>query len=206
MTAKLVKSIALLTLAALAASCGEFTREGRAPAIVVVRSLEGASGATPDELGGTLDSDVVTNVTRPAPCSEESPCPTIFPDVAEVQLTLVPKNPGIGSGPSELNSVTINRYRVEYQRTDGRNNLGVDVPYPFDSALTVTVPNDGVVTAGFELVRHAAKLEAPLKALRDGGFLSTIAQVTFYGRDQAGNEVTVSSQIGIHFGNFADPQ
>jgi len=209
-TAKLLKSVVVLTLAALASSsCGEFTREGRAPAIVVVRSLAGASGATPDEFGGTLDSDVVTNVTRPAPCSDESPCPSIYPDLAEVQLSLIAKDPGapgIASNPSQLNTVTINRYRVEYRRADGRNTPGIDVPYAFDSALTVTVPTDGVASAGFELVRHAAKLEAPLKALRDGGFISTITVVTFYGRDQAGNEVSVSSQIGIHFGNFADPQ
>ena len=29
--------------------------------------------------------------------------------------------------------------------------------------------------------------------------------MTFYGQDLAGNEVTVSAQMGIDFGNFADP-
>jgi hypothetical protein len=81
-TAKLVKSVALLTLAALAASCGEFTREGRSPAIVVVRSLLVARGDTPDELTGNLLSDVRVLATSPAPCSDTSPCPTIFNDVA----------------------------------------------------------------------------------------------------------------------------
>ena len=209
MTAKLVKSVALLTLAALAASCGEFTREGRSPAIVVVRSLLVARGDTPDELVGNLLSDVRVLATSPAPCSDTSPCPTIFNDVGEVQMSLIAKDPGvqaIGSNPSLLNQVTINRYRVEYRRTDGRNTPGVDVPFPFDSAVTFTVLSDGVASMGFEIVRHVAKEEAPLKALAvNGNIISAIARVTFYGRDQAGNEVSVWADVGVDFGDFADP-
>jgi hypothetical protein len=208
-TAKLVKSVALLTLAALAASCGEFTREGRSPSIVVVRSLLVARGDTPDELVGNLLSDVRVLATSPAPCSDTSPCPTIFNDVGEVQMSLISKDPGvqgIGSNPSNLNQVTINRYRVEYRRTDGRNTPGVDVPFPFDSAVTFTVLPDGVASMGFEIVRHVAKQEAPLKALSvNGVIISAIARVTFYGRDQAGNEVSVWADVGVDFGDFADP-
>jgi hypothetical protein len=102
--------------------------------------------------------------------------------------------------------VTFNRYRVSYQRTDGRNTPGVDVPHAFDSAVTFTVTND-VTAANFQLVRHSAKEEAPLRALAtSNAIISTIAQVTFYGRDQAGNEVTVSGNISVDFGNFADPR
>ena len=210
MTAKLVKSVVLLTLAALASSsCGEFTREGRSPAIVVVRSLLVARGDTPDELVGNLLSDVIVLRTSPAPCSDVSPCRTIFNDVGEVQMSLISKDPGvpgIGSNPSNLNQVTINRYRVEYRRTDGRNTPGVDVPFPFDSAVTFTVLSDGVASMGFEIVRHAAKEEAPLKALGvNGNIISTIARVTFFGRDQAGNEVSVWGDVGVDFGDFADP-
>ena len=210
MTAKLVKSVVLLTLAALASSsCGEFTREGRSPAFVVVRSLLVARGDTPDELVGNLLSDVIVLRTSPAPCSDVSPCRTIFNDVGEVQMSLISKDPGvpgIGSNPSNLNQVTINRYRVEYRRTDGRNTPGVDVPFPFDSAVTFTVLSDGVASMGFEIVRHAAKEEAPLKALGvNGNIISTIARVTFFGRDQAGNEVSVWGDVGVDFGDFADP-
>jgi hypothetical protein len=209
-TAKLVKSVALLTLAAFAASCGEFTREGRSPAIVVVRALEVASGATPDELGGTLWSDVEIIKTSPDPCTPTSPCFTHFADIAEVEMSLISKDPGvpgIASNPSFLNAVTINRYRVDYVRSDGRNTPGVDIPYAFDSAVTFTVPSDGVISHRFEIVRHVAKEEAPLKALIvNGNIISTIANVTFYGRDQAGNEVSVASSVGINFGNFGDPE
>ena len=206
MTAKLVKSVALLSLATLAASCGEFTREGRSPAIVVVRSLLVARGDTPDEFVGNLLSDVLVMRTSPAPCSDTSPCPTIFNDIGEVQMSLILKDPGIAANPTNLNQVTINRYRVEYRRTDGRNTPGVDVPFPFDSAITFTVLNDGVASMDFEIVRHVAKQEAPLKALLvNGNIISTIARVTFYGRDQAGNDVSVWADVGVDFGDFADP-
>ena len=45
-----------------------------------------------------------------------------------------------------------------------------------------------------------------MATLRTGEtFISTIAEVTFYGHDQAGNELSVTGTIGITFGNFADP-
>lgn len=206
MTATFSKLLALGVVVAAASGCGEFTRQGTAPVIPVIRSLEAASGATPSEMGGTLLSDVITLVREPEPCSDVSPCPTIFNDIGEVTIALTPKDPGPGAGPSDLNAVTFSRYRVVYRRTDGRNGPGVDVPYPFDSGLTFTVPADGVATAGFQIVRHTAKQEAPLRALGDNGrTITTIAEVTFYGRDQAGNDVSASGSIGIDFGNFADP-
>jgi hypothetical protein len=102
--------------------------------------------------------------------------------------------------------VTFTRYRVAYRRADGRNTPGVDVPYPFDSAATFTVGEEDV-TVTFQLVRHTAKEEAPLRALSNNAtIIQTIAEVTFYGRDQAGNEVSATGNIGIAFGNFGDPE
>lgn len=208
MTVKLVKFVAVFALAALSASCGDVSRQGRSPVQIVVRSLQAASGAASGEMGGTLQSDVVVLLTDD-PCSPENPCPTIVNDVGEVEMALLlkdPGSPGIAASPSALNSVTIDRYRVEYRRSDGRNTPGVDVPYAFDSGLTFTIPGDGQASAGFQIVRHTAKQEAPLQALRfNGTIISTIATVTFYGRDQAGNEISASGNIGIDFGDFADP-
>jgi hypothetical protein len=68
------------------------------------------------------------------------------------------------------------------------------------------VPADGTATAVFEIVRHSAKDEAPLKALLvSGATISTVADVTFYGRDGGGKDVQVKGSLGIDFGNFADP-
>jgi len=191
-TAKFVKLLFVVALVAVSSACGEFTREGRAPVVLVVDHL-----IVGDDEQGTLLSDVITKNST-------------FNDMAEVEMRLILKDPGppgVTVGPSLLNAVTITRYRVEYRRTDGRSTQGVDVPYSFDSALTFTVPNDGVATGVFQLVRHTAKEEAPLKALASNfDIISTIAYVTFYGHDQAGNDVSATATIGVDFGNFADPQ
>ena len=184
MTAKFVKLFGIAALVVSAAACGEFTRQGRAPVVVVVDRLSTQDGQ------GTLLSDVVTKNST-------------FNDMAKVEMSLVSKDPGTGSGPSDLNAVTITRYRVEYRRTDGRNLQGTDVPYAFDSALTFTV--SGSQGSSFQIVRHTAKSEAPLKALGvNNDIISTIAYVTFYGHDQAGNDVSATATMGIDFGNFAD--
>jgi hypothetical protein len=195
--------------AMLVAGCGEVARNGRAPVQVVIVTLEAASGAEPEEFGGTLASDVVTLVERQI-SGQTVQVPTIFGDLGRVTMRLVLRDPGepaVPSTPSELNTVSFNRYRVTYRRTDGRNTPGVDVPYPFDSAVTFTVPTNGEVSAAFGIVRLTAKQEAPLAALETSNvFISTIGEITFYGRDQAGNEVTAVGLIGITFGNFGDPQ
>jgi hypothetical protein len=200
-------------LALVSAACGEYVRGSRSPSQIVVTSLEAASGADPEDLGVPLSSDVVTNLTTPEPCSAATPCPTFFNDLGSVTMSLILRNPGqpgLASEPSAINQVTFNRYRVEYTRADGRNTPGVDVPYPFDGAVTFTVPTEGTVTAAFELVRHSAKLEAPLLGLRNrpgapmSPVITTIATVTFFGRDQAGNDVQASATIQVNFGDFAD--
>jgi hypothetical protein len=81
---------------------------------------------------------------------------------------------------------------------------GVDVPYAFDSGVTVTV--DGAATVPFTLVRAQAKHEAPLKALAGHGgaqHINTVARVTFYGRDQSGREVSVTGNIEVSFADWA---
>jgi hypothetical protein len=102
--------------------------------------------------------------------------------------------------------VTVTRYHVTYVRSDGRNTQGLDVPFAFDAAVTGTIPAGGsAVTLTFELVRAVAKRETPLINLASTStVVTTIANVTFYGRDQAGNEVTVSGLITVDFGNFQD--
>lgn len=208
MTLKSFSSFAGITLLAVAsASCGEFVQDqGRAPAQVVIQKLEGAQGNNPDELANPLISDVETVVTTPDPCSTTSPCHTVFNDVGEATMSLILKDPGqagVVSKPSDLNAVTITRYRVEYSRADGHNTPGVDVPFPIDSAVTFTIPAEGAVAVPFELVRNTAKREAPLRNLLGGGLvLSTIAKVTFFGHDQAGNDVAVSASMGVNFGDF----
>jgi len=196
-------SILVFGLAAAAASCGEVVRQGQSPVLLVIDRLEGSSGSTtPEPFSNPLYSDVLTRVTSPAPCTPEAPCYTIFSDAGRVTLRLIPKDI-TGPEPSSNNAVTITRYRVRYIRADGRNTPGVDVPYGFDGAATGTVPADGDLDLSFELVRHVAKQEAPLATLvTDSSTISTLAEVTFFGRDQVGNDISVTGMIQVNFGNF----
>lgn len=210
MTMQKVKSyVFVAAMAVSAASCGSVVRDGRSPVYMVIEQLTGSRGATtPGAYGGTLLSDVVTNVTSGGSCSTTNPCPTIFNDLGRVVLRMQPKDIGVVTtpAPSPNNEITVTRYRVTYRRSDGRNTPGVDVPYAFDGAATGTIPSGGSLTLDFELVRHIAKEEPPLRQLASNPtIIATIAEISFFGRDQVGNEVTVTGQMLIQFGNFGDP-
>ena len=154
--------------------------------------------------GGTSDAPIPTLLP-----SDVSTGGAVFDDIARVTTRVALKDPGTAENPvspTPSNFVTVTRYRVEYRRTDGRNTPGVDVPFPFDGGVTFTTVT-GIQTGDFVLVRASAKLEAPLRALRDGGgaiVINTIAEVTFYGHDQTGAEVTASGAIGINFADWTD--
>jgi hypothetical protein len=195
---------AVLAVAFGTTSCGDLTREGQSPSYLIINQLEAASGAEPDEFGGTLFSDVLTLVDV-----DDAKVPTIFADNGRVTFSLGLKDPGSPTSPvtpSPNNYITVTRYRVRYTRADGRNTPGVDVPYQFDGAMTFTVAA-GEATQTFEIVRHVAKEEPPLRALVNSPvIIGAIAEVTFYGRDQTGREVSASGTLLVQFGNFGDPQ
>jgi len=200
---------AAIAVVVASAGCGHMATDSRSPVQLGIASLSAASGATPDEFGSTLASDVITNVKKTVD-GQQVDVPTIFGDPGTAQFFLVLKDPGANpsspASPTPLNSVTVTRYRVVYRRTDGHNTPGVDVPYPFDAAVTVTIGADGA-SSGFQLVRNSAKLDAPLRALANNpDIISTIADVTFYGSDQAGNDVSATGSISVDFGNFGDPE
>ena len=203
---------AAMLAGALVASlaCGKAVREGRASSYLIVENLMAASGAQPAKFSNTLESDVVTNVKQTVG-GQQVLVPTIYEDVGQVTLKIAMKDPGTSdnpTSPSPTNQITINRYRVVYTRADGQNTPGVHVPYAFDGAATGTVSaNGGSLT--FILVRAQAKLETPLSELVGGGgsfVISAIADVTFYGRDQAGNDVAVVARISVNFADWGDPQ
>jgi hypothetical protein len=206
-----VQGVLALGIAIVAStSCGDVARSSRSPVYLVINALLAAPGGGRGvgNFTGTLLSDVVVNITSPAPCSPATPCPTIFNDVGQAQLSLALKDVGtvaLPAVPTANNQVTITRVHIEYVRADGRNTPGVDVPYPFDGAATGTVPTTGTLTLGFEIVKHVAKEESPLVQLQtSASVITTIARVTFYGTDLVGNAVTATGQIQIDFANFGD--
>jgi hypothetical protein len=191
----LIRRVVVLGLMLAAATgCSSTTREGRSPVYLVLLNLEGASGAEPDALENTLQSDVQTQGG-------------VFEDPGRVTMRVQYKDPTSGTVDA-INFVTLTRYRVDFRRSDGRNVPGVDVPYGFDGAATTTIAGNATQMT-FVLVRAQAKAEAPLRNLRGGGgagLISTIAEVTFYGKDQTGSDVSVTGQISVNFADWADPE
>jgi hypothetical protein len=151
---------------------------------------------------GEVVSDLLSDVCF---ADEDHPPCTIFNDNGVVTMRGIPKDRTQLS--SDINNVTFTRYRVTFIRADGRNVQGVDVPYAFDGAfnVTVVVPGDEV-ERGFILVRHQAKGESPLREISQNQSLtlSVIAQVDFYGADNAGRTVQVTGYVNITFADFAN--
>jgi hypothetical protein len=186
----------MLCGAGLMAGCHSGLLEGRTPVYPVIDTLLGASTTKAGSSGtfeNTLRSDTLTKNS-------------IFEDLGQVTIHLDMRD--VSQKPTSNNSITFSHYRVEYRRTDGHNVQGVDVPYAFEGASTFTVSPSGSVSATFVLVRVQAKLEPPLITLDgDGGeiVISTIADVTFYGKDQTGTDVSVKGSISINFSDWGDP-
>jgi hypothetical protein len=178
-------------------SCADLARTGTGPAYLIIQSVTGArGGTTAGTFASNLESDVITKGSA-------------FSDVGQASIRAEMKNALSTTAPSPLNSITLNRYRVHYRRTDGQNQPGIDVPFDIEGATTATIqPGTGSAqVVGFDLVRLQAKLERPLRNLVGGGGLiviSTIAEVTFYGADQAGNDVSITGSIDVKFADFGD--
>lgn len=207
-TPNLVSTLARLVVGSacliVSASCGgELLRTGRSPVFMIVNSLEGSAGGTGDPTAFLLsDVQVLRDETVNGVVIK---VPTIVNDNARATIGIEAKNQALPT--TGLNAVTVTRYRVTFRRSDGRNTPGVDVPYGFDGAVAVTIPAGSTGTVSFDLIRHQAKLEPPLRNLVGFGglgYISTVAEVTFYGRDQNGNELTATASMDVQFGDFAD--
>jgi hypothetical protein len=191
---------AVVLVAATTASCGgDLLRTGRAPVYLTITRLTASAGGA-DEFVDNLLSDVATAAGA------------IFNDLGRAALRLELKDQsapltGVASPTTPIQSVTITRYRVTFRRADGRNTPGVDVPFGFDGAVTVTLNVASTAEVTFDLVRHANKAEPPLRQLRGLGgqlVIATVAEIQFFGRDQNGNEVTVVGMMDVTFGDFPD--
>jgi hypothetical protein len=199
MTTAILRRTIVFTAAGLAlagAGCSDTVRQGRSASYLIIDKIEATAGSDTTQTG-QLASDVSTKGTA-------------FEDHGFATLSLGLKNigpEGTAAAPTSNNFVTVTRYHVSYRRADGRNTPGVDVPYAFDGATTGTI-TESEATFEFVLVRAQAKLEAPLMNLVGGGgalTISSLADVTFYGRDQTGNDVQVTGSISVNFADWADP-
>ncbi len=175
-------------------SCADLARTGTGPSYLIMQSVTATRGGGTASVTAILDSDVVTRGIA-------------FTDLGTATIRAEMKNTRSTTAPSAINSITLNRYRVRFRRTDGQNREGIDVPYGFDGGTTMTIAIGSSQAVIFDLVRPQSKLEPPLRTLVGGGgllIISVIAEVTFYGRDQAGNDVSVVGTIDIKFADFGD--
>ena len=182
------RTVGLALCLALVGSCSELAERDRASSFLVIERLTGGTG--PGTGDTVFQSDVLSNGG-------------VFEDQGTVSARLVLKDPGLSGSPTtptSANWITINRYRVVYVRTDGGA-----VPLPFEGAMTFTVTG-AAAAASFVLVRVSAKLQAPLISLRAGGtsiVIYTVAEVTFFGRDQTGTETIATGRIDVNFADWA---
>jgi hypothetical protein len=177
--------IGVALLVGATVSCGDVSRQGQAPVYLVVNSLLAGAGGK----NSFLESNVVSASN----------------DLANVEFSVAMKNVLLAEPTTTTNNdVNIRRYHVSYRRADGRNSPGVDVPYGFDGAATVRIPAGATGTLIFEIVRQVAKAESPLAQLKGSiVVIATIADVTFYGTDQVGNDISVTASMQINFSAVA---
>lgn len=181
-----------LTLVALAsAGCApDYVTGNTAPVNFYVAGVSGGAAGSV-----VMDSDIRNGEDSSLVC----------PDYAEVAVAVRNKNPR-APVPSVPSAVIVDGYEVRYFRTDGRGVEGLDVPYRITGNLTaaVDVAASGTTAIPIEIVRRQAKMEPPLSAIYQTAVLTTMAEVTLYGRTIAGQRVEGSGRIQIDFADFAD--
>jgi hypothetical protein len=151
--------------------------------------LQGTAGST------TVFSDVINNGS-------------IINDNGVAEIKAMPLDPLL-EFTTQYMDVMVDQIDVEFRRTDGRNVEGVDVPYRFTQPMNMLVTTLATVKIPFVLIRHVAKMEAPLLALREVPsrefVLQLVAVVTIHGKDLGGNRVApVTGYISVWCANFAD--
>jgi hypothetical protein len=152
--------------------------------------------------GAPMDSDIRhgTNADR-----TEVPNPFVCPDRVVATLAVRFKNPQIPT-PSVPNAVFLESYEVKYTRTDGRGTEGIDVPYRITGnlALAVDATDTDNSDVQIEVVRRQAKLEPPLSTINQNALLTTMAEITLYGKTVAGQRVTGSGRMQITFADYGE--
>jgi hypothetical protein len=170
-----------------------YANNGDAPNLLLITAING---------GNQLDSDVRDG---------EGATPSlsfICPDVVPVRVENHAKNPRVGTLDFR-GDLVIDRYEVQYSRSDGRGAQGVDVPYTISGNIAAEVIAEQATTVNIEVVRRQAKTEPPLISLIGGdgpsnGVITMFAKITLHARTTIGQAVTASGVLQIDFADFGD--
>ena len=212
-----MKSLMVLGVGALAISMAgcvpDWAKENETGLIMEIAEIATfAGGQSGGEAGSILLSDVSFDDGG------------VINDDALVTVNLYRKNPTVSS-TSPLEHVRLESYQVRYFRTDGHSIEGVDVPHRITgplSSLRIHTPTDTgevEIEAPITIVRHQAKLEAPLINIAGGrralttrtrlhpgqAFITTVAEITIYARQVTTREpLSATGTVQVTFADFAD--
>jgi hypothetical protein len=177
---------AVMALTFSACGTADYVTDSQASVLLIVAAING---------GAVLDSDVRNGVDSNVVC----------PDTVTVSLAVRNKNPG-ADAPRIPGAVLIQRYEVQYSRSDGRSVQGVDVPYTVTGLLSsaVDVATSGGEEVPIEVVRRQAKLDPPLSNITGFDIVTMFATITISGQTVSGDTVTASGNMQIDFANFGD--
>lgn len=198
----------LLAVMLVSYACTRVEDNSRSGSLLTVESITGEIGGEATESTPLL-SDTCDN---PNDQPQDPQLCGVFNDNANITFSNDYLQVGPGSGVTQgsfLNDIIVNRYRVDYFRSNGRNTPGVDVPYGIDGTMNVRVPLNSTGTGGIVVVRHQAKKEPPLSELDNGSsehVITAQAEIKFYGVDLAGHTVSAVGYLEIHFANFGEAQ
>ena len=195
----------------------------------VVLAASGLSGCTPDWATQNSSPYVleIVNINDGATLNSDVGFPITNDDVG-VEMNIFRKNNNTRLSTSAVEHVYLESYEVRYFRTDGRNQEGVDVPFRFTGALgnlrfhTPAAGGETPITASITLVRHQAKAEPPLRNLQldptspltqtgqgtagatlpGSVILTTVAEITIYGRTVEGQALQAKGRVNITFADF----
>ncbi len=190
---KLKIFLILCSLLILIPACNKLENETKSNSILIIKSVKAINWE--EEEADTLFSDVIV---------QKGDITYVQADLAVFELTAELLNPTPGLESSIYNNIMVDRYVVHFERSDGKNTPGVDVPYPIEGNLSFLVEIGGTTTISFVVVTINAKREPPLINLVEGNDpeIKATAVIDLYGHDLANNTVKTTGYLQVFFNNF----
>lgn len=195
-----LKIATIVPLLLLLYSCNPIENESKSSSLLIVENVTGT------DLEGNEANFLQSDVEKVDSATGQR---YVTADIAKAKLKAVLLSPVSVFGPSAYNDILVTRYVVSYTRTDGKNQPGVDVPYPFEGSLSALIKIDSTSEISFIIVREVSKLEPPLINLAQGrgeGVLTVTAKIDFYGQDMTKNKVKATGYLTIWFANYIEGQ
>ncbi len=184
------KILAVSVLSLMLFSCNPVEKETDSGSFLIIEKITGKDNLGNDSM--IVFSDVMTNEQ-------------VYSDFVTVTMQTATLDPNPIMGVSQYSDIMLTNYVVTYTRSDGATGEGTDVPYHFESTISLLVPVGSSVSFPLIIVKDAAKNQAPLNALVDTAVvLECQATIEFIGHDLRNRGVRQIGQITVRFADFPD--